>query len=77
MEKEQEAEEDRREEETEAGTDIEMEQQAGDKEEARGRLNWEKLMELMSSMKKDNKELLSSMKAVSYTHLCIVLTKIS
>ena len=45
MAKDQETEEDRREEETEVVTDTEMEQQAGDKEEARGGLNWEKLME--------------------------------
>ena len=36
-------------------------QQASNKEEARVGLNWERLMELMSSMKKDNKELMSSM----------------
>ena len=76
MEKEQETEEDRREEETEAGTDIEMEQQASntedtqgdqpDKEEARGGLNWEKLMELMSSMKEDNKQT-----CLLYTSRCV------
>ena len=43
MEKEQETEEDRREEELEVVTDTEMEQQAGDKEEARGGLDLQKL----------------------------------
>ena len=67
MAKDQETEEDRREEEAEIVTDTEMEQQASntedaqgdqpDKEEARGGLNWEKLMELMSSMKEDNKQM--------------------
>ena len=42
MVKDQETEEDRREEEVEIITGTEMEQQAGDKEEARGGLNWEK-----------------------------------
>ena len=56
QEKEQETEEDRREEEAEIVTDTEMVQQAGDKEEARGGINWEKLKELMSRMEEQNKQ---------------------
>ena len=73
MAKDQETEEGRHEEqEKETVLDTEMEQQAGNQEEARGGLNWEKLMELMSSMKEQNKqtnEKIDSIKAVSYTHL--------
>ena len=47
----------KRQEEIEIVTGTEMEQQAGDKEEAGGRVNWEKLMELMSGMKEDNKRM--------------------
>ena len=36
--------------------DSEMKQQAGDKEEARGGPDWNKFMELMSSMKVDIKQ---------------------
>ena len=52
----QETEEDRREEETETVPDTEMEQQAGDGEEARGGPDWNKFIELMSSMKEDIKQ---------------------
>ena len=50
MAKDHETEEGRWEEETETVLDTEMEQQAGDKEEARGGPDWNKFMEMMSSI---------------------------
>ena len=54
--KDQETEEDRREEEAEIVTEGEMEQQAGDKEEARGDMDLLKLWELIKGDSKKQKE---------------------
>ena len=54
--KDQETEEDRREEEAEIITDTEMEQQAGDKEEAREEPNWQDMMKFMAEQFRKQEE---------------------
>ena len=79
MAKDQETEEDRRQEETETVPDTEMEQQAGDREEARGGLDWNKFMEMMSSINEKldknkeeiNKKLDKNKDCLLYTSRCV------
>ena len=72
--KDQETEEDRWEEEAEIITDTEMEQQAGDKEEARGGVNWEKLMELMGRMEEQNKQTNEKIDSIKEDNSCLLYT---